>query len=244
MLKIAHRGGAGRFGRIGENTIPVARYSLRQRGIDGCEIDVRTTADFIPVPVLMHRRKIDYTTNGTGYIKDLRLSDLRGVDAGFGADVPTLWDFLTELRGFEKLFFIELKVRGIAERIKDVVCQAGVRENVFMLSGDADDKLICSDSAWDELNAFVPEFKVSLSVSIIKYAKLGKRNFINEAANRGAQAVTTSFAITTPGLINLAHENGLKVFVWTVNSYALIKYFKSVGVDGIISDFPERLNAA
>ena len=73
---IAHRG-APTFAP--ENTLPAIRKAL-EIGVDMIEIDVHQTKD--GVLVLMHDEKVDKTTDGRGYIKDMTFDEIRLLDAG------------------------------------------------------------------------------------------------------------------------------------------------------------------
>jgi glycerophosphoryl diester phosphodiesterase len=108
---VAHRGDSE---RAPENTLPAYRKALRA-GVSRLEVDVRFTAD--DVPVLMHDTTVDRTTNGAGNVAALTLSQVRSLDAGSwfaprfaGVRVPTLHQVLAYGRDRGATFLVELKV--------------------------------------------------------------------------------------------------------------------------------------
>ncbi|HEY4399295.1 MAG TPA: glycerophosphodiester phosphodiesterase family protein [Lactobacillaceae bacterium] len=103
-----------------ENTFPAFEAALAY-DIDGLEIDVHRTLD--GELVIMHDETVDRTTNGTGFIKDMTLNDIKALDAGIykepkfpGTTVPTLREFLTFLRekNFTGKLLIEVKTDHVA----------------------------------------------------------------------------------------------------------------------------------
>src|SRR3954447_3335056 len=114
MLIYGHRGLSGGFP---ENTLLAFREALAA-GVDGIEFDVHATSD--GVPVVIHDRSLERTTNGTGYVDEVPLSHLRDLDAGQGERVPTLEETLA-LIGDRVHLDIEVKQSGIAEAVLRVL---------------------------------------------------------------------------------------------------------------------------
>ena len=115
---VAHRGDSA---RAPENTIAAFRKALRVGAIR-LEVDVRFTAD--DVPVAMHDATVGRTTDGRGRVADLRLGDLRALDAGSwfspryaGVKVPTLFQVLDFGRTRGAWFLVELKTRPTAQQM-------------------------------------------------------------------------------------------------------------------------------
>lgn len=115
---VAHRGDSA---RAPENTIPAFRKALRVGAIR-LEVDVRFTAD--DVPVAMHDATVGRTTDGRGRVADLRLGDLRALDAGSwfspryaGVKVPTLFQVLDFGRTRGAWFLVELKTRPTPQQM-------------------------------------------------------------------------------------------------------------------------------
>ncbi len=115
MIYVAgHRGAAG---VLPENTLKGFRYAI-ELGVDYVECDVHLTRD--DRLVVMHDKKVDRTTNGAGYIRDLDFAAVRSLDAGEGEPVPTLDEVLETVRGNVKLL-CELKGEGVENAAVDAV---------------------------------------------------------------------------------------------------------------------------
>jgi glycerophosphoryl diester phosphodiesterase len=91
VLVIAHR---GRCGALPENALEA--LPALPAGVDGVEVDVRTTRD--GVPVLLHDPTVDRTTEGSGKVADLRAADLYALRRVDGGRVPTLVAYLRRCR--------------------------------------------------------------------------------------------------------------------------------------------------
>jgi glycerophosphoryl diester phosphodiesterase len=115
---VAHRGDSA---RAPENTIPAFRKALRAGAIR-LEVDIRFTAD--DVPVAMHDATVRRTTDGRGHVSDLRLGELRRLDAGSwfgrrfaGVKVPTMFQVLDFGRTRGAWFLVELKTRPTRQQM-------------------------------------------------------------------------------------------------------------------------------
>ena len=104
---IAHRGASGEFP---ENTLLAFEQAMAQ-GADALELDVRITAD--GVPVVIHDATVDRTTNGRGYVRDLSARALAALDAGRGERIPTIDQVLEAFPDVPVI--IELKEVPVAE---------------------------------------------------------------------------------------------------------------------------------
>ena len=217
MIIFGHRGAPG-YPRRGENTIAAFRKAL-ECGATGLEFDVRRCAD--GQLVVIHDETIDRTTNGRGRVRNLAYGELSKFDAGFGCPVPLLAGVLDEF-GTRCLLNIELKETGIAHDVKNLILERRLEQHV-----------IISSFEWHELVHAVPEIPIGLLSS-----KLA--NLISAARDLHATAIHPQKDIVTPRLIDAAREAKLQIHVWTVNDPAEISNFRSIGVDGIFTDFPER----
>lgn len=79
-----------------ENTLRAIRWALKYE-IDGIEVDLRLTKD--KHVVLIHDESVDRTTDGTGFVKDLTLNEVKKLDAGMGEKIPTLKEAASLLHG-------------------------------------------------------------------------------------------------------------------------------------------------
>lgn len=111
---VGHRGAAG---VLPENTLRGFRYAI-ELGVNYVECDVHLTRD--DRLVVIHDNKVDRTTNGVGYIRDLDFAAVRALDAGEGEPVPTLDEVLETVRSNVKLL-CELKGEGVEDAAVDAV---------------------------------------------------------------------------------------------------------------------------
>jgi len=170
---------------------------------------------------VIHDETIDRTTNGKGCVSDLTYDQLRQFDAGFGEPIPLLTDVLDTFGG-QYLLNIELKDAGIANDVKKLA-----------LERDLQDQVIVSSFEWQELAAFPPEIPIALLSSKL-------RNLVSAARELCATAIHPRKDIVSAALIEAAREANLQMNVWTINDPEEATVFRTLGVDAIFSDFPER----
>ena len=127
IFSLGHRGAAG---VQPENTLKGFRYALNL-GIDAVECDVHLTRD--DHLVVIHDDTVDRTTNGSGAVRNMRLAQLRRLDAGQGERIPTLDEVLDLVIGRAKLF-CELKGEGVVDAVVDTVLAQKAQEKVIFIS--------------------------------------------------------------------------------------------------------------
>src|SRR5918997_6489066 len=115
-LIYAHRGASAVHP---ENTLRAFRHALAL-GVDGIELDVHATSDGIPV--VIHDRNVERTTDGLGYVDEIPLARFRTLDAGDGERVPKL-DEVLELVGEVARLDVEIKGSRIEPAVLDVLGQ-------------------------------------------------------------------------------------------------------------------------
>lgn len=242
MLKFGHRGAPGNP-RFGENTRKSIELAL-QYGANCIEIDVRRTKD--GVPVIIHDATIDRTTNGSGKVEDILYRDLKSFRTDNGEAIPTFAQVLD--RFGKKFLFInaEAKEAGVAQEIGRIANTWEIEKNVIVSAFDSDDNDTDSSSSWEDLTkmkVLYPNISIALLATTKKIKHLGYEEFVARAKEMYAHAIHPpyTFVLEEPDLVNVAHSARMRVHVWTVNSYWHIWRMKLLGVDGIISDFPERL---
>jgi len=216
ILRIGHRGAAG---HERENT---TRSFLRalDLGVDLIETDLRETAD--GAIVLVHDAWIGIA-GVHQQVRALTLAELRTV---VGHEIATLDDLLAVADGRCGLM-LEAKVTGLAERTIAAVAAAG-------FTGP----LIYASFHHDELLAIRRLQPDAQTLALIHGAPVDKTQFAIDAQATHA-GINIEFA--TAELVSALHERGLQVFVYTVNEPADIAAMKALRVDGIVSDYPDRL---
>lgn len=217
MIIFGHRGAPG-YPPQGENTLSSFRKAL-SCGATGLEFDVRRCGD--GRMVVIHDDTIDRTTNGIGRVADLPYEELKKFDAGYGEPIPLLSDVLEEF-GTRCILNIELKDPGLGNDLKKILLEKRLERHVIISAFD-----------WNELRLFPPEVPIGLLSSKLE-------NLIVEARERCATAIHPRKDVVTPTLLEAARNAKLRVHVWTVNDVAEIAAYRTLGVDGIFTDFPDR----
>jgi glycerophosphoryl diester phosphodiesterase len=246
-LVIAHRGGGG---LIPENTLQAFEYSARM-GVDVLELDVHSTRD--GALVVMHDRSVDRTTDGRGRVGEMTLSELKKLDAGFlfspdggrtfpfrgrGVTVPTLEEIFAALP--RMTFNIEPK-QSEPSIIKPLCALIRQRKMI--------DKTIVGSfrqAALDEFRRECPEVATSASPSEVSQFLLMSKTGIGASYSPPMQALQIperagSLQIVSKDFVETARRLNLKVHVWTVNETEDMKRLLDIGVDGIMTDYPDRL---
>ena len=203
-------------------------------GVDGIEFDVQVVFENIkdrPIPrvIVMHDDSVDRTTNGKGLVREIDFADIRKLDAGKGQIIPTLEEVL-DLVDRRAVCNIEMKGVGIAEPVAQImqryISEKGWRNNDFLISS----------FNVSELKAFrdlMPNAILGLLIN-------EDEGWLENCRKIGAYSVNPDKKVVNADFVKKAHENCLKVFVWTVNCIVGINKMKILGVDGIFTDFPEE----
>lgn len=127
VVVISHR---GEHLHHPENTMPAFEEAVRV-GADYFELDVRTTSD--GKLVLMHDAQVDRTTNGKGDVAKMTFDEIRALDAGGGATVPTFDEALDYARGRINIY-VDVK-QVSAKELVDHIVDHGMADNVVIYSG-------------------------------------------------------------------------------------------------------------
>ncbi len=252
MLNMAHRGASGTFP---ENTLSAFRAAIDAKA-DMCELDVQLTRD--GALVVIHDDTVDRTTDGAGEVAELTLAELKLLDAGAkfkgratltpGADavpspatkrervirysgdieerIPTL-DEVFDVTAGKCGLNIELKGGGLEHQVAQIM-QA---RNAF---GDS----IVSSFNWEYLKK-IQQIHFNIRIALLADDKPVDL-MINAVAMR-AHAINPRWDMVTPDLCKAAHERNLKVYTWTVDADARMRALMEAGVDGIMTNYPERL---
>jgi glycerophosphoryl diester phosphodiesterase len=220
VLRIGHRGAAG---HAPENTLAAVRQGI-DLGVDFVEIDVRRTAD--GVLVALHDATVNRTTNGKGRVDALSLGEVRGLDAGNGERIPMVEEVL-QMAGGRTGLMLELKVAGLAHLTVQAVQKAQV-----------DTPVIYASFLHKELtHVRAVETEAGLMVLFdrlprapVAYAMQYHPGYVGLRHDRA-----------TGRLVDAFHRENVLVWVYTANSLADIRRAISIGVDGVISNFPDRI---
>ncbi|MFA6422345.1 MAG: glycerophosphodiester phosphodiesterase family protein [Candidatus Buchananbacteria bacterium] len=224
MLKIGHRGA---LGYAPENTLLSFQKAI-DLGVDMVELDVYVckTGEL----VVIHDDRLERTTNGEGYIWEKTLSELKELDAGEGQKIPTLVEVFDLVNKKVKIN-IELKGEGTAQPVAKMI-----REYIEL--GWDEDMFFVSSFNHHELKKFkelMPNVKIGALIvaNPLDYAKFG--------SDLNAWSINLCIEFINQAIVDDAHGRGLKVLVWTVNNPEDIERMKKLNVDGIFSNFPDRI---
>ncbi len=234
---IAHRGFSG---IAPENTLLAFKKAL-EINVDFIELDIHQTKD--DVLVVIHDDAIDRTTNGAGDVKDYTYKELLQFDAGIwrgpqfkGEKIPTLDEVLGLVKGKSKLL-IEIKdtynaYYGIEERALELIERHLAKKWCILQSFDdfsLEHVKIIDRSSSFELHKLL-EFDIS-----------DLFDEINDGVYRYVKAINIDHELLTKEIVSKIQGHGFKVFTWTVNKEADIESVIAMGVNGIISNFPDRV---
>ncbi|MFA6109628.1 MAG: glycerophosphodiester phosphodiesterase family protein [Candidatus Latescibacterota bacterium] len=237
-VRIAHRGASGE-GLAPENTLAAFERAI-ETGVDAVELDVRATRD--GHLVVLHDAELDRTTDATGPVRELTLDQVRQADAGSwrgeeyrGQRVPTLAEVL-ELCRRRVLVLIEIKADGIAERTLQVIDDLGAREQVVVQS--------FTPEIVRRVKVLQPGIPAALLVGRLPTApsRLRARRLVTQVLEVGANALAIWHATLTPALIEEVRKRAVSLWTWTVDEEIVMRDMVLLGVQGIITNHPDRLN--
>ncbi len=220
VLRIGHRGAGG---HAPENTLASIEKAIALQ-CNLTEVDVQRTAD--GSLILLHDERVDRTTNGTGPVAEMNLADVRKLDAGGGRNIPTLEETLKAAHGRIGLI-LELKAEGLAYDVCGTVRASGFPGEIIYAS-----------FLHDELQ-HVRRADPDAS-TLVLFTRLPTHPAA-EATRLQATHVGLRFNTVTQPLVKTLHKTGLVVFVYTVNKPVDITRMRLLGVDGIVSDYPDRI---
>ena len=225
MLKIGHRGAKG---LEPENTLLSFQKAI-EIGVDGIELDVRLTSD--GELVVIHDGTIDRTTNGTGFVNQFTLIEIKKFRIHSIQEIPTLLEVLELI---DKKCFINIELKEI-ETAEKVV--ALIEDFVTNKNWNYSDFLVSSFN-WHAIQN-VRFLNPDIPIGVLTESDL-------EMAFTFAKFLKATTIIAHYLLLNEAEmldiqEAGIKIFAWTVNEKEAIKKMKMLKINGIISDFPDRL---
>jgi glycerophosphoryl diester phosphodiesterase len=224
VLCIGHRGAKG---HLAENTLESIKKAL-ELGVDGIEIDVHRCAS--GELVVFHDFTLDRMTNGTGEVSKHTLRQLKQLDVKGHCQIPTLSEVLTFVNN-RCLLNIELKGPDTAKEATRLI-------TFFIDKKGWDYKNIIVSSLEKELLETVYKTNDKIPLGVLTDTNLDKA--VEFAKTINAVSIHPEYTMLTQENVEELKEN-FKVFTYTVNNLKPIKRIKSYGVDGIISDFPDRL---
>lgn len=207
-----------------ENTLRSFRKAIELQA-DYIELDVQVSKD--GEIVVIHDYEISKLTNHHGYVKEMTLDELKQLDMGEGEKIPTLQEVIKLAQGKIGLQ-IEIKVIDIGQKIIEMLRETNLTKSTIISSFIHNELL--------KIKKIYPEIKLGALIS----ERISDPRDLTKAFKRVIRkdlfAVHPHFSGVDEELVDFAHDNNLKVNVWTVNERADIKRLIKLGVDGLITD--------
>ena len=247
-MVLAHQGASA---HAPSNTMAAFQLAY-EKGADAFETDVHMTRD--GHVVLSHDPTVDRLTNGTGWIKDKTLAELREIDFGYrftpdggqtypyrgrGITIPTLEETLTAFPTMRINMDIKQATPPMEMALVQTIRQCKAEDRVLIASFhtvtmERFRKIASSRIATGANIRDMVEFVFYWKSGLHRFYKPPVDAFQVPEAGYGLRVVS-------PRMIDIAHRHGVKVHVWTINEEADIRRLLQMGVDGICSDYPDRV---
>lgn len=226
FLIMGHRGASG---YEPENTLSSFKKALAI-GVDGVEVDVHVCAT--GELVAMHDDEVDRTTNGHGNVADMSLDQLRQLHIEGNEKIPTLSEVI-DLVDRKVVINIELKGMGVAKPVSELLQD-------YVKRGWLASDFVVSSFNPAELKLFhesCPQIKTGLLIESLD--KL--QNVFEVAREVKAKFVGVLASLITKELVQDAHRQGFLIFAWTVNEKQISDHMRDMKVDGVFSDYPDKV---
>ncbi|MGX1193796.1 glycerophosphodiester phosphodiesterase [Metabacillus sp. SLBN-84] len=235
---VAHRGASG---YAPENTLAAFDKAVEMKA-DYIEIDVQQSKD--GELVIIHDTTVDRTTDGSGKVKDLTYDDLSKLDAGSwkgkeftGEKIPTFDDILDRYRGKTGIL-IELKAPELYPGIEEKVAEELQERN---MDKPQNEKIIVQSFNFDsmkKMDSLLPKVPIGVLTSSILHTT---DTALNEFSTY-ADYFNPNYGIVSKDLVANVHEKGMKIQSWTVRTQETADFLLEMGVDGIITDYPDYVD--
>lgn len=234
---VGHRASAG---LAPENTLAAVKQSLKL-GVDAIEIDVRRSKD--GALVAFHDKQLQRTTNGQGNVDDMTLAQLNTLDAGswFGPQyidewIPTLAEVMNTMAHSKTTLIINLRVPGLEAKVLEHIHTYHMQDRVILKSFNPEVLRKLAQLAPDIPRMYVifgwyQRFNLLLSDEIRRQDPL----------TMPVQYLEVYHSFISPELLRQAHQHNMQLYVWGVHSRQAMAKMLTLGVDGIETDYPDRL---
>jgi glycerophosphoryl diester phosphodiesterase len=187
--------------------------------------------------VALHDATVNRTTNGQGAVHDMTLAELRRLDAGswFGSEfagerIPTIEEILEFAKKHDVVFYLEMKPSGSwggEHALISALRESGEIARTVVISFDP------------AILAGVRKIEPTLMTGLLFDGQISDP--LAKAIEIGARQIAVRGDLVTPRLLKEARARDLQVVCWTVNHPGHMRLLVEAGVDGIISDYPDRL---
>lgn len=232
---MAHRGASG---ICLENSKQAFSKAIEFKS-DYIELDVRKC--YTGELIVMHDSKVNRTTNGDGYVKNMSLEEIKKLILINGEKILTLDEALDFINDKCKLN-IEIKSRivdyDVADKVVESIKSRNLESNVVISSFNHKILRYIKHSSSDIKTAalFIQKKTPGVFLRRLHYVE----NFIRKTKHINADFMNLPHQFITNKIVSKAIENNLKVTAWTVNSDKIMSRIKDLGIYAIITDYPQR----
>ncbi len=228
----AHRGFSGLYP---ENTMIAFKKAVEEGFCDGIELDVHLSKD--DELVIIHDEKVDRTTNGTGFVKDMSLNELKTLDANIKfkdfyakQQIPTFEEYCEYIKDKNIITNIEVKTNliyypNIEEKLLKMIDNYNLNNKVVISSFNHSSVIITK-----QINENIKCGLLVESQGILNCGAYAKR-LAMEAYHPDVSTLTKEDVVD-------CKKNGIQVNTWTVNSMESLINCVKWEVDGIITNYP------
>jgi glycerophosphoryl diester phosphodiesterase len=223
LLCIGHRGA---MGHAPENTLASFATALAL-GAPCVELDVQLVEGRL---LVFHDERLERTTNGHGAVRESGFDYLRSLDAGQGELIPTLDEVLALI---DRRAGVNIELKGPGTALPVAACLARLREQ-----GWAEQLLLVSAFDREQLHALRERDPL---VRLGLLAKHWHPQTLDQALHLRAYSINLTHRVATAERVTQAQTLGLRLLAYTVNSPQAIARMRHIGVDGVFSNYPERV---
>ncbi len=233
MQNFAHRGFSGKYP---ENTMRAFKMA-NEVGADGIELDVQLSKD--GEVVVIHDERVDRTTNGEGFVRDLTLAELKALDAsyihpeeGVVNQIPTFEEYCAWVATTDLVTNIELKT--------GVFPYEGIEEKVWALiqKYNLEKKVIISSFNHFSINR-MRQIAPDLVYGLLEESWIIKPG--DYTAMVGVPCYHPYYRSLTPENVANLKANNIRINTWTVNEEADVRKLYADGIDIVIGNFPDMV---
>jgi glycerophosphoryl diester phosphodiesterase len=230
---IGHRGASG---HAPENTLAAFEQAV-ELGAGFIETDLHLTRDAHFVAI--HDRTLERTTNGHGAVRDFTLAQLRDLEAGLwydrkymGERIPTIEEILAFARNHDIVVYLELKYEaawGMHHALVGALRNPEDAARTVVISFDA--------------GTLADLRKLDATIMTGVLVEEARADLVKASVDAGARQLCPRSTLVTSALVDEAHRSDLHIATWTVNDPEEMRAVIAAGVDGVMTDFPDRLRS-
>ncbi|MCX6144669.1 MAG: glycerophosphodiester phosphodiesterase family protein [Ignavibacteriales bacterium] len=236
---VAHRGISG---KVPENTLAAFERACETPGIDMIELDVRLSKD--DQVIVLHDRTLQRTTTGNGAARHYSIAEIKEFDAGSWFDpsfsnerIPTLEEVLALVNKrrwvnieLKSDFFFPEKHELLEDRALDTVKNLGYRDHVLFSSFN------------HQMVGTIKRLDQGARTGVLYNIYRDYGRMPSKLAGRvGAEVLVCAKHELTQRMLRDAQQSGVAVYVYTLNSTAVVDKMIEMGVDGILSDIADDI---